>query len=315
MGLSGDLSALIEMSGAISDTGGSEVVVTPILDSGTKIASISIDDTSKDLYAPTPDQVSVTQIQSTGTKIATISVGETDTDLYAPSGGGGGSDVSYTQVLGSGTKIGTISIDSDLTDIYAPTPPTNINDLSDVVIANPRFNDALLYNQQSGKWINSAIPQYSYSLGELQNVTITTPVDGQVLKYDSTSSKWINANESGGGGGGIDYSTTEQDTGLTWVDGRPIYQKTYYVDGLTSGLHYIDVNFTSSLYDRVWITDIQWGYTYNGSIVCPTNYGGTGGRIECEVYGSSGLYLSNNTGVDADYVYVTLRYTKTADLS
>ena len=35
--------------------------------------------------------VSVTQIQTTGTKIATITVDNVDTDLYAPEGGGGGS--------------------------------------------------------------------------------------------------------------------------------------------------------------------------------------------------------------------------------
>ena len=28
-------------------------------------------------------------------------------------------------------------------------------------------------------------------------------------------------------GGGIDYSTEEQDTGIKWLDGRKIYQKTY----------------------------------------------------------------------------------------
>lgn len=36
----------------------------------------------------------------------------------------------------------------------------------------------------------------------------------------------------GGGGsssGGVDYSTTEQNTGLKWIDGKPIYQKTYYI--------------------------------------------------------------------------------------
>jgi hypothetical protein len=27
-------------------------------------------------------------------------------------------------------------------------------------------------------------------------------------------------------GGGVDYSTTEQDTGLKWIDGKTIYQKT-----------------------------------------------------------------------------------------
>ena len=29
------------------------------------------------------------------------------------------------------------------------------------------------------------------------------------------------------GGGGISYSTEEQDTGLTWIDGKKIYQKTF----------------------------------------------------------------------------------------
>ena len=31
----------------------------------------------------------------------------------------------------------------------------------------------------------------------------------------------------GGGGGGINYSTNEQSTGLTWVDGKTVYQKTF----------------------------------------------------------------------------------------
>lgn len=29
------------------------------------------------------------------------------------------------------------------------------------------------------------------------------------------------------GGGGVDYSTEEQDTGLKWIDGRTVYQKSY----------------------------------------------------------------------------------------
>ena len=30
-----------------------------------------------------------------------------------------------------------------------------------------------------------------------------------------------------GGGGGVDYSTEEQDTGLKWIDGSTIYQRTF----------------------------------------------------------------------------------------
>lgn len=70
-----------------SPGGGSTVEVTQVLSSGTKIATISVDDTPTDLYAPTPTEptdVDVTQVVSTGTKIATITVDSVPTDLYAP---------------------------------------------------------------------------------------------------------------------------------------------------------------------------------------------------------------------------------------
>lgn len=39
---------------------------------------------------------------------------------------------------------------------------------------------------------------------------------------------------SGGSGGGISYSTEEQDTGLKWTDERSIYQNTYAFDNAVS---------------------------------------------------------------------------------
>ena len=39
---------------------------------------------------------------------------------------------------------------------------------------------------------------------------------------------------SGGAGGGISYSTEEQDTGLKWTDERNIYQNTYAFDNAVS---------------------------------------------------------------------------------
>ena len=41
--------------------------------------------------------------------------------------------------------------------------------------------------------------------------------------------------EGGSGAGGIDYSETEQDTGLKWIDGKKIYQKTYSFTTPSSG--------------------------------------------------------------------------------
>lgn len=40
------------------------------------------------------------------------------------------------------------------------------------------------------------------SLGELSDVALSSPTDGQVLMYDSETGKWINGTAGGGGGGG-----------------------------------------------------------------------------------------------------------------
>ena len=46
----------------------------------------------------------------------------------------------------------------------------------------------------------------------------------------------LQSTKGGGGssGGGIDYSTIEQNTGLKWVDGKPIYQRTFNVSANVS---------------------------------------------------------------------------------
>lgn len=41
------------------------------------------------------------------------------------------------------------------------------------------------------------------------------------------------ANCSGNSSGGIPYSTEEQDTGLTWIDGKKIYQKSFNISNIT----------------------------------------------------------------------------------
>lgn len=55
--------------------------------------------------------------------------------------------------------------------------------------------------------------------------------------------------EHSGGGSSIDYSTTEQDTGVKWVDGKPIFQKTYLFDPPVagSGYNYVSVADVSGL--------------------------------------------------------------------
>lgn len=69
------------------------------------------------------------QIITTGTKIATITIDEESTDVYAPAGGGG-STVSWNEIQQSGTKIAEITIDGTTYDVYAPNVSVSAADVS-----------------------------------------------------------------------------------------------------------------------------------------------------------------------------------------
>ena len=149
-------------------------------------------------------------------------------------GGGGGSTVEVTQVLESGTKIATITVDDTPTDLYAPAAYTPIN-----------------------------------------------------------------------------FSTEEQDTGITFVDGKKIYQKTMLVtfpsnivDGTTkynTVAHNIS-NFGS--YIRSWISGVNgnevWGVDdklYIRTVTFDNTTVSTG---------------SNRASMSDTQAYVTVYYTKTS---
>ena len=77
--------------------------------------------------------VSWSQIQATGTKIATITINNVDTDVYVPADTG--DTVTWTQITGSGTKIATISINGTSTDVYAPTSGGGYTDVTGILTA------------------------------------------------------------------------------------------------------------------------------------------------------------------------------------
>jgi len=108
----------------------------------------------------------------------------------------------------------------------------------------------------------------------------------------------------------INYSTSEQDTGLKWIDGRPIYQKTYYLSTYSST---IDSSFTPDIYDNYWQTFVHWKYVTDGNHYVGSMFGGQGGCIYTES-DSRGLLSANFTGVTPEDIYITIQYTKTADI-
>lgn len=121
MNASIDFSGVLEGSIAGEGGGGSEVVITPVVTSGTKIADVSVDGVEKDLYCPTPatpQEVVITPVVISGTKIADVSIDGVEKDLYCPTMTP--TEVIITQVQQSGTKIATIGVNGVNTDLYAP---------------------------------------------------------------------------------------------------------------------------------------------------------------------------------------------------
>lgn len=117
-----------------------------------------------------------------------------------------------------------------------------------------------------------------------------------------------------GGAGGIDYSTTEQDTGLKWIDGKEIYQKTAFIENVT-----INKNSSTEVNISSYFTGVsgivKFECTAYSSSIYPAIYVGT----ELTGYGI-GVCINANTGKivftrgsDSNVtisVYLTLQYTK-----
>lgn len=115
------------------------------------------------------------------------------------------------------------------------------------------------------------------------------------------------ATKGGGssGGGGMDYSTTEQVTGQKWIDGKPIYQKTFNLTFITNQL---DVDLTALSVESV--VKIDGGvYNLSGSFV-PFGYESA---VSAYTSTASNIHINNIYSSDRTNGYVTIQYTKTTD--
>lgn len=106
------------------------------------------------------DTVTWNEIQNTGVKIAEISINGTSYDVYAPTGGG--DSVSWTQIQASGTKIAEIDINGTVQNVYAPTGGSNPeldNLLAGLAVGRYEFDSYIVddrdYNlvDDSGKFV------------------------------------------------------------------------------------------------------------------------------------------------------------------
>ena len=95
------------------------VAVTNTLNSGTKVATIEVGSTSKDIYVPKATDVQVTPLTTEGNHIATISVDGVDKEIYSGEGGGGGSDFDVSRIK-AGNYITLTYLDQNEQEVPSP---------------------------------------------------------------------------------------------------------------------------------------------------------------------------------------------------
>ena len=124
---------------------------------------------------------------------------------------------------------------------------------------------------------------------------------------------WVKISVPGGStSGGVNYSTEEQDTGLKWVDGRTIYQKTFAFVNTGDSFKQDFIFTTSSLIGCMLIRGWNIWYKPDGYGVTNTavQYGleNTTGRVHM-MYGPQVAYSLE----DGASGYITLQYIKLSE--
>lgn len=136
----------------------------------------------------------------------------------------------------------------------------------------------------------------------LEGQEITESKYRELFTWDEVEA-YVNAHS--GGGSGMNYSTEEQVVG-TWIDGKPLYQKSISINGVS-----IPTNQTVTIYTQANISMKYFsGYLTENNItyVIPE----IGVRIQ---QSGDNIQISSQSGSSwtISEGYVTIRYTKTTD--
>lgn len=221
-------------------------------------------------------EVTWNQINVTGSKIAEISIDGTTTDVYAPTSGGatslsGLSDVTITSAT-NGQVILYDSANSVWKNSNLPTGSSTLDGLTDVTISSPTDGQALIYDSNSGEWTNGAGGGGSSTLSGLTDVTITSAANGQALLYDSVNSIWINGNVGSGSStldGLTDVTITSVTDGqiLTYDSSNNKWKNAAASSGVTTLNGLSDVTITSASNSQVLTYN---NGTWENAAIAPT---------------------------------------------
>lgn len=88
--------------------------------------------------------------------------------------------------------VNSPSLSNHLTNTNNPHTTTLAN-LDDTTITTPQDGETVLYDSNSSKWINSAVP--GGALSSLTDVNLGALANKELLQYDYANSKWVNSSD------------------------------------------------------------------------------------------------------------------------
>ena len=139
---------------------------------------------------------------------------------------------------------------------------------------------------------------------ELDNVASVTDDDYVMIDNATNGTGKVKATLFSGG---INYSITEQDTGLKWIDGKPIYQKTF--EHISSNT---DIDISGLNIDRVVSIDGVVEFT-SGTVYALNIHGSADYNVYTDLKKVEGKLKVVVNGWTASNIDVTIKYTKTTD--
>ena len=107
----------------------------------------------------------------------------------------------------------------------------------------------------------------------------------------------------------MDYSTSEQDTGCKWIDGKKIYKKTVFFSSVASG----DVNSAHGISDISLVIKHEAFFISGGSYIAFPSLVNTNGGNYFAIWNITPTSIHTFSSIPLQDFYVTLWYTKTTD--
>ena len=127
----------------------------------------------------------------------------------------------------------------------------------------------------------------------------------------------VNGGELSASAVGVNYSTSEQNTGIKWIDGKPVYQKTIDCGALPNNTEKIVAFNISDLKRIINLYGYAWRPTGNVRFMTlPYSTQNGSDQVQVDYNSASGAGLRIKTMSDMSAFtesYVTMLYTKTTD--